>query len=229
MFGVSCDSDPGLPWLVTLLDTFALHEDPQKPTEIVFELDNGGWRITLMEGTHVQGANLGSSFRTNRKEHVLGIAYTVDPEKSFVIDYESICAIASENKTSSRIPWDLWRHKTTRIGHYTRFEPFLKLVGRRAFAMREESAHSRRPWVRSFDFTPGACRFVEQLDPSSEVVPPHVLRRAALTDGSPEWYLINWEVSEDNILIFSVSLRVEYSIILIYQFFFCRRAGVMSR
>ena len=177
----------------------------------MFEVDNPQGLVSLIEGTHVQGAKLGSTFRTNPKKHILGIgSFFRAPERSFVIDYESICTIASENKSSTRIPWDVWKHKTTRIGHYTGFSPAITLVGPRAFVVSEDATHGPRMWT--FDFTPGACRSVEHLDPSSEVVPPHVIRCATLADWLPEWRSVRWWIaSGDNILASCVSSQTDYS------------------
>ena len=172
IFGVSHGLDPDSPQLVTLLDTSTSAENPQEPREIVFELGNLEGPVSLIEGTHAQGAKLGPSFRTNPKKHVLGIACTPisQQHRSFVINYESLCTIASENESSSHIPWDFWKHKTTQIGHYTGFSPSLTLVGPRAFVMGEDNSQGPQLWC--FDFTPGAYRSTKRLDPSSEVAPP---------------------------------------------------------
>ena len=209
IFGVPSATNMGsnLPRLVTLLDTSAPAENPRRPKEMEFELDNEKGTASLIEGTYAQGAKIGSSFRTNRKKHVLGIAHT--SPHTFVIDYESICAIASENKSSSRIPWDLWKHKTTQIGHYTFTEASSSLVlaGPRAFSI----SGSGGLWVRSFDFTPGACRFIEKPSPSSGVVSPYVVRTVVLMHELPEWQTIISDVSEDNVLWYGVSLRDSYN------------------
>ena len=211
IFGVpyATISGSGLPKWVTLLDTSAPAENPRRPKEMEFELDDAEGPASLIKGTYVQGAKLGSSFRTDRKKHVLGIVHTYNSGKTFVIDYESICAIASENKSSSRIPWDLWKHKTTRIGYYAESSSSLMLAGPRAFSISRNERDELLIW--SFDFTPGACRHIEELGPSSKVVPPHAIRCVKLTDKHPELEMASWDVSEDNILCFGVSLRDSYN------------------
>ena len=211
IFGVSHGLDPDSPQLVTLLDTSTSAENPQEPREIVFELGNLEGPVSLIEGTHAQGAKLGPSFRTNPKKHVLGIACTPisQQHRSFVINYESLCTIASENESSSHIPWDFWKHKTTQIGHYTGFSPSLTLVGPRAFVMGEDNSQGPQLWC--FDFTPGAYRSTKRLDPPSEVAPPHVTRCATLPGWLPEWYRSRWTVSEDTVSFFCVSLQANHS------------------
>lgn len=98
--------------MATLIDTSVPTKHPRKSMEVEFELDGveSVPSFSLQAGTHAQGARLGSPFRTNRMSH-LCIKHT-DPSRrhqSFVINYESMCAIASENKPFSCIPWDVWK------------------------------------------------------------------------------------------------------------------------
>ena len=181
ILGVSHGLDPDSPQLVTLLDTSHPAGNPQELREIEFGLDNTEGPISLMEGTYAQGAKLGSSFRTNRKNHVLCIAYkpTSQRYQYLVIDYESVCAVASKNEPSSHIPWDFWKHKTTQIAYYPEFSSPPMLVGPRAFSVSRDGGDG--PMIWSFDFTPGACHFIGQLDPSSKVMPLHVIRWTSLT------------------------------------------------
>lgn len=208
IFGVSHGSSRPSRWFIVLWDTSTPAEDPQKPTEVEFELDSANPEICLLEGSHVQGAMLGSPFRTNQGTHVSCISHirATERDRSFVIDYESICALASQNKSSLRIPWDLWKHKTTQIGHYTGYGHMLKFVGPRAFETRLTQG-SGGLWVRSYDFTPGARRSVERSGVPSEVFPPNVIRHATLTDGVSGWRGLRWAASEDNLMVFHVGLR----------------------
>ena len=57
IFGVSHGLDPGSPQLVTLLDTSTSAKNAQEPREIVFELGNLEGPVSLIEGTHAQGAS----------------------------------------------------------------------------------------------------------------------------------------------------------------------------
>ena len=127
-------------------------------------------------------SHLERSPSANRKNHVLCIAYkpTSQRYQYLVIDYESVCAIASKNEPSSHIPWDFWKHKTTQIAYYPEFSSPPMLVGPRAFSVSRDGGDG--PMVWSFDFTPGACHFIGQLGPSSKVMPLHVIRWTSLTD-----------------------------------------------
>ena len=209
IFGVSNGSDLSSRSFVILLDTSTPAEDPQKPREVEFELDGADPAVCLLEGSRAQGVMLDSPFRTNRGTNVLCISHIRDAErdKSFVIDYESICALASQNKSSLRIPWDLWKHKTTRIGHYAGYGNSLKFVGPRAFLI-GETRPPRETWARSYDFTPGMRRSAEQSDLPSEVVPSNVIRHATLTDRVSEGVRVRWVASEDNLMDFRVGLRI---------------------
>ena len=201
--------DSGSRWSVTLLDTSVSVEDPQKPREIEFGLNFADPpAIHLREGTYIRGARQGSPFWTDRKRHVLCItpayASRCTQHFKFVIDYGSICAIASENGTASRIPWDLWKHKITQLHEHTESTLALGFVGPRVLTI------SRKPYqgplIRSLDFTPGACRFTKQIDTSFEDAPWYAFRRAVLTDTFPEGHEVAWVLSEDNVLAFTVSL-----------------------
>ena len=162
--------------------------------------------VSLLAGTHAQDARLGSPFRTHSKGHFLGIGHRVTSEQSFAINYENICAIATENWSSSRIPWNIWKHRTTQIGRYPQSPLSTMFIGPRAFEVPEDIFHG--PWVRSFDFTPGARRFTKPPDPSTEVEPQPVSRLVMLREGLMEGPPARWAISEDNILLIGVSLEV---------------------
>jgi hypothetical protein len=203
VFGVSIDFGVDQPTLVTLMDTSAPVEDSYEPREIVFELDYGEKPFALIEGTYSRGAKLGSSFRSNCKRHVLGI----ECASVFVINYESICAIASEHKQSSRIPWDVWKHKTMQVEFPAGSPPYVMLAGPRTFVVGKGGPGER--WIKSFDLTPGACRLVEQSDPSSEAAPE--VRCVTRTHVPESWCRVGFSVSQDNFLVSEVSLRPNYS------------------
>jgi len=212
MFGVRKAMDPGPQWLATLFDTSASVEDPKKPKEIGFELgfaEPDG--VYLKEGSYVRRAGQGSPFWTDRKKHVLCIVpvYTsgCTQNHEFVIDYGSICAIASENGSTSRVPWDLWKHKTTRLRECGRYPQALAFVGPRVFTIDEEPHQGAL--IRSLDFTPSACRSTEQTDTPSGDAPRYTTRRTILSDVFPEG-LVEWSPSEDNILGFVVSWWVSF-------------------
>jgi hypothetical protein len=188
------------------MDTSAPVEDLRKPRQIEFELDHAeplDW-VYLSEGTYAQAARIGPSFRTDRKRHVLSVC-TSNRSRSFVIDYGSICAIASGNEAASCIPWNLWKHKTTPLDQDTKFTTALELVGPRVLELREEPHQG--PSLRSRDFTPGACRFTKQIDTSSDDTSRFAIRRAKLSDVFPEGEITWWVFSEDNVLGFTVCLR----------------------
>lgn len=212
IFGVSNDVGPSSRWSVTLFDTSSPVEDPQRPKEIEFELNydhaESLHSIRLDEGTYTQGARLGSPFFTDRKKHILCITPVCPPEYtwSLVIDYESICGIASENETASRIPWDIWKHKTTLIDQCTGFTTAIACVGPRVLVMSKKPYQG--PWLRSFDFTPGACRYTKQIDTSLDDTARCAIRRAKLADTFPEGHRVKWGFSEDNVLAFTVSWQV---------------------
>ena len=221
MFGVSEAMDPDSRSLVTLLDTSAPVEDPQKPREIEFGLDPEEWfdRIDLVKGKYTQGTRWqGSPFRTDRKRHVLyldPVSYLsccIAPSvPGLVIDYGSICAIASENKTASCIPWDLWKHKVVSLDQDVEFAAtFLKPVGPRVLGIIQEPPQG--PSLHSFDFTPGVCRSAEEIDSDTpfDDEPRHTINYAKLTDKFPEGHSVKWVFSEDNVLAFTVNLWVSF-------------------
>lgn len=154
IFAVSSDLSPSPRWSVTLFDTSAPVEDPQRPKEIEYELeyDESPRLIHLTKGTHPRGARLGSPFQTDHKRHVLGIISacpTSACSRTIVIDYESIRSIASENEIASRIPWDLWKNKTnTLIDRHMEPTTTVKFVGPRILAISEDP-HQDRFSVRS--------------------------------------------------------------------------------
>jgi len=135
--------DPSLRWSVILLDTTAPVEDPQEPRKIEFGLDDTESVdfLSLKKGTYSRGARTGSLFRTDRKRHVLRIV------PLFAIDYESICSIASENETTSYIPWDHWKHKTMTSDQHIDFTAVIGFAGPRKFVVSEKP----HPWVLSLD------------------------------------------------------------------------------
>lgn len=228
MFGVSKAMDPGSWWSFTLLDTSAPVEDPQKPREIEFELDYTQVlchsqlldSAHLARGTYTQGGRQASPFRTDRKNHVLGITriytsgYSPPFSPEFVIDYGSICTIASENKTASSIPWDLWKHKATLLDRYVESATAIESVGPRVLAVSKKPYQG--PSLRLFDFTPGACRFTKQIDTSFDDDPRYVIRRAKLMDTFPEGRMVKWVLSEDNVLAFTVSWLVLFERVLLF-------------
>jgi hypothetical protein len=187
------------------MDTSAPVEDPHKPREVEFELKHTGSLtcIHLTEGTYTQGARLGSPFRTDRKRHVLSVR-TPERSQPFVIDYGSICAIASENEAALYIPWNLWKHKTTPLDRDIEHTMALEVVGPRVLEIRKKAYQG--PSLRSFDFTPGACRFTKQIDTSLDDTSRYAIRRAKLTDVFPEGRMVWWYFSEDNVLAFTVCL-----------------------
>ena len=201
---------PSSPWSVTLLDTSAPVEDPRKPREIEFELDRERLsdRIYLAEGTYTQGARLSSPLRTDRKRHLLSVC-TPEPSQSFVVDYGSICAIASENEGASCIPWDLWKHKTTPLDRDTEFTAAFEFVGPRLLEIRAEPQQG--PSLQSFDFTPRARRFTKQIDTSLDDTSRYAIHRANITGVFPEGLMVWWTFSEDNVLTFHVRLRVSFA------------------
>ena len=208
--------DPGARWSVSLLDTSTPVEDPQKSREIEFGLDNVESlnRLHLTTGTYAQGARQRSPFWTDRKKHILCITRIYTPGFSppsapeFAIDYGSICAIASENKTTSYIPWDLWKHRVTPLDRYVEFTMALEPIGPRVLVISKKPYQG--PSLRSFDFTPGACRFTKQIDTSFDDEPRYAIRRAKLTDTSLVRHEVRWALSEDNALAFTVSSRVSF-------------------
>ena len=214
IFGVSETVDPYSRWSVTLLDTSAPAEDPQKPTEIEFRLDHveslDG--IYLGRGTYIQETRQGSPFRTDRKRHMLRLkcvsapGYTPPTTPEFVIDYGSISAIASENESTSCIPWDFWKHKVVPFDQHVESAAALYFVGPRMLAI--STVPYQGPSLHSFDFTPGACRLTKQIDASLDDEPRYAIRRAKLTDMFPDAHMMNWAFSEDNVLAFTVSLWV---------------------
>jgi len=208
IFGVSKAIDPGSRWSVTLLDTSVSVEDPRKPREIEFGLDFvEPPAVNLTEGTYARGARQGSPFRTDRKRHILCITpvnasgHTRHP--GLVVDYGSICAIASENETTSSIPWDLWKHKTTPFRECLEHTVDLAFVGPRLLMVNKQPHQGLS--FRSYDFTPGACRFIKQADRSFDDPPRYVTHCGMVTDGFPEGDNVVWVFSEDNILTFPVS------------------------
>jgi hypothetical protein len=212
IFGASTLMSHRPRWSVTLLDTSAPVDDPHKPREIEFALGRVGSfdQILLTEGTYAQGARLGSPFRTDRKRHVLSIKLICAPEpsQSFVIDYGSICTIASENEAASSIPWNLWKHKTTPFDRDTAFTRALGLVGPRVLELRENPRQGSP--LRLFDFTPGACRFTKQINTSSDDISRYAIRRAKLMDALLEGRTTWCVFSEDNVLAFLVRRRVSF-------------------
>lgn len=209
---MSSDLSPSPRWSVTLFDTSAPVEDPQRPKEIEYELeyDESPRLIHLTKGTHPRGARLGSLFQTDHKRYVLGII-SVCPtsacSRTIVIDYESIRSIASENEIASRIPWDLWKNKTnTLIDRHMEPTTTVKFVGPRILAISEDPHQG--PVLRSFDFTSGVRRCTEKIDMYLDDAPWYATRLAKLTDTLPEGHLVEWVLSEDNVLGFSVSWQV---------------------
>ena len=141
------------------MDTSVSVEDPQKPREIEFGLDFAEPpMVRLTEGTYAQGARQDSPFWTDRNRHILCITpvHTSRYPRhfEFVVDYGSICAVASENGTASFIPWDLWKHKTTLLHEHTESTLALELVGPRVLTISRKPYQA--PLIRSLDFTPGA-------------------------------------------------------------------------
>ena len=195
--------------MITLIDTSLPTDDPQNPREVEFKLDDveSPHFASLLAGTHVQGAKLGSPFRTNPRGHFLCIKHN---DTAFVINYESICAIATENWSSSPIPWDTWKHKTTQVGRYIRPRSSAMFVGPRAFVVPEEVTESfHAPRIRSFDFTPDARRFTKPLDSLGVVTRfATCLAQLPVPGGLSGRHHARWAVSEDNILLIGVSLQV---------------------
>ena len=190
------------------MDTSVPVEDPQKPKEIEFELDYAEplYSFRLKRGTYARGAKLGSLFQTDRKRHVLCITSMGVNVRSFVFDYESICAIASERETTSRVPWDVWKHKTLVADPHVVFTTAAKFVGPRKLAISRKSHQGS--FLRSFDFTPDTCRYTKQIDKSLDDAPRYAIRSAKLTDLFPEGHMVRWVFSEDNVLAFTVSRQV---------------------
>ena len=194
-----------------LLDTSASVEDSQKPREIKFELPFvEPVEIHLREGTYARVGRRGSPFWTDRERHVLCITPVYASEyalhSEFTIDFGNICAIASENQTASSIPWDLWKHKTALLHEHAKSTLALAFVGPRVLGISKELYGG--PLIRSLDFTPGACRFTNQIDTSFDDAPRYAVRRATLTNTIPEGHEVAWVFSEDNVLAFTVSLWV---------------------
>ena len=227
---MSNELDPNWRWTVILLDTTAPVGDPQKPREIKFGLDDTKSFdfVYLKKGTYARGARAGSLFRTDRKRHVLSIMITPSPDlPPFAIDYGSICSIASENETTSYIPWDRWKHKTMISDRHMEFTAVTELVGPRKLTV-SEMPH---PWVLtlwSVDFTPRARRYARRVYTSLDDAPRYPTRRRKLTDMFSESHLVGWALSEDNVLAFTVSLRVSPERVA-FSFTNRRFIGVISK
>jgi len=221
---------PNWRWSVILLDTAAPVGNPQKPRETEFGLDDteSVEFLYLKEGTYARGARTGSLFRTDRRRHVLGIVLTSSPDPpSFAIDYESICSVASENETTSYIPWDRWKHKTMTSDRHMEFTAATEFTGPRKLVI-SEMPH---PWVLSLwsvDFTPGARRYTRRVDTSLDDASRYAIRRRKLTDMFSESHLVGWALSEDNVLAFTVSLRVSPERV-VFSFTDRRFIGVTAR
>jgi len=192
------------------LDTSVPVEDPRKPKEIEFELGHPEPlnSVFLRRGTYLRGAKVGSLFQTDRKRHLLRITLIGAHSESLVVDYESICAIASERETTSRIPWDLWKYKTLLVNQYVEFWTAGELVGPRELVISYNPCHGS--FLVSFDFTPGACRHSKQIGTPWDDASRYAIRRVKLMGTFPEGHKVHWVLSEDNVLAFTVSRQVSF-------------------
>ena len=197
------------------MDTSVPVEDPRKPREIEFGIECAGPldEVYMTEGTYAQRARQGLPFLVDRKRHVLCITGVrtsggfYQGSSEYAINYGGICAIASKYETASYIPWDLWKHEATPIDQYLEFAA-LKFVGPRMLVVCKKPHQG--PSLHSFDFTPGACRFTEQIDTPFGDAPRYAIRRAPLTDTFPGdvfpgGQTVKWNLSDDNVLAFIVS------------------------
>jgi len=125
-------------------------------------------------------------------------------DQTFVIDYESICAIASKNGAALCIPWDLWKHETMPIDLQLGFPDALQFVGPRVLVIDDELYQG--PSLRSLDFIPGARRF-KKIHTSLDAASRYATHHAKLADTFPEGDQVRWDLLEDNVLAFRVSWR----------------------
>ena len=204
------DADEDTRWGVILIDTAPV-EDPRAPKVIEFDLGDTGpvSCVRVSKGSYSRGARLGAPFQTDLKSHILGMMTNSPLDKlpePFQVNYGSICSVASEDETASFVPWDLWKHKTTGVGHHAD----RALVGEYVGPRKLEIVASPGPEVilRSFDFTPGAWRYTKKSDASPQDKAEYPVRRAKLADRHPRGRNVTWEFSEDNVLAFVVSSGV---------------------
>jgi hypothetical protein len=122
-----------------------------------------------------------------------------------VIDYGSICAIASENEAASSIPWNLWKPRTIPSDQDMGFTMVSESIGPRVLQLEEKP--NEGPSLRSVDFTPGACRLTKRIDTSLDDASRYAIRHAKLADVFPERRTVWWAFSEDKVLAFTVCLR----------------------